>query len=367
MTEDVPAFTNLGELEELARSTLDRPAFDYIAGGSGDEATLTGNLRGWREYRLLHRVLKDVSQRDLSTSVLGQSLEHPFMVAPTAFHKLVHPRGEVATAEGADAADTLMVASTLSTTSLEEIARASSAPRLFQLYCYEDRKLTERLVRRAEDAGYEGLVLTVDSPVWGKRERDIRNDFSLPEGMGLANFPDLDQEALPETEGDSLAAYVEDQLDPSLTWEDVGWLRELSDLPVLVKGVVHPEDARLAAEHGCEGLVVSNHGGRQLDAGVPTALALPPIAEAVGDELEIYVDGGIRRGTDVVKAVALGADAVLVGRPVLWALALDGAEGVARALAMLREEVDTAMALAGARTVGDVTPDLVQRVHAGGG
>lgn len=358
-------FTNLRELEGLAREEVDRSAFDYIAGGSGDETTLTGNETGWQRYRLLHRVLKDVEQRDLSTTVCGRSIEAPVLVAPTAFHRLVHPEGEVATARGAQRAGVPMVASTLSTTALEDIAQAAGDPRFFQLYVYKDRKLTKRLVDRAEAAGYEALFVTVDSPVWGKRERDIENDFALPEGMGLANFPDMDQESLPEGEGNSLAAYVERQLDPSLSWEAIDWLTERTDLPVVVKGLVHPDDARRAADHGVDGIVVSNHGGRQLDSGVPTALALPDVAEAAGDDVDVLVDGGVRRGTDVVKALALGADAVLVGRPVLWALAVDGADGVHEALSLLRYEVDNAMALAGARTVDDVTADLVQRVASG--
>lgn len=354
-------FRNLRELEPLARERVDQAAFDYIAGGSGDEVTLSGNETGWQDYQLLHRTLVDVSDRSTRTTLLGSQADSPVLVAPTAFHKLVHPDGEVATAKGAAAAGTPMVASTLSTTSLEQIAEASQGLQFFQLYVYEDRKLTEELVRRAEEAGYQAIVVTVDSPVWGKRERDIRNDFELPEGLGLANFPDLDQEDLPETEGDSLAAYVERQLDPSLTWDAIEWLSSLTDLPVAVKGVVHPEDARAAVAHGADGIVVSNHGGRQLDAGVPTAHALPEVVEAVDGEAEVYVDGGIRRGTDVVKALALGADGVLVGRPVLWALALDGAAGVQRALDLLHEELDNAMALCGARDVADLTPDLVRR------
>lgn len=359
-------FRNLRGLESMARSEIDQAAFDYIAGGSGDEATLVGNETGWQRYQLVHRVLRDVSERDLATQALGQRLDWPVLVAPTAFHKLVHPEGEVATARGAARADTAMVASTLSTTSLEAIAEAGASPLFFQLYVYRDRELTERLVRRAEDAGYQALLVTVDSPVWGKRERDLENGFALPEGLGLANFPEMDQESLPDEAGDSLAAYVERQLDPSLSWEAIEWLASLTELPVLVKGLVHPEDARRAVEHGVAGIVVSNHGGRQLDWGVPTAVALPDVVEAVQGEVEVLVDGGIRRGTDVVKALALGADAVLVGRPVLWALAIDGAKGVQRALELLREETDNAMALAGAATVDEVTRDIVRWSAAGG-
>lgn len=346
------AFVNLRELEELARDHVPEQAYDYIRGGAGDELTLAGNETAYQAWRLVHRALVDVSDRTTRTTVLGRSVDLPVLVAPTAFHKLVHPEGETATAEGADRAGTLMVASTLSTTPLETIAEASGGPKWFQLYIYEDRELTRSLVQRAEAAGYEALVVTVDSPVWGKRERDIRNGFSLPDDLGLANFPDLDQESLPEPAGggDALAAYVEQQLDPSLTWGDIAWLQDFTDLPVVVKGIVAPEDARLAAEHGCAGVVVSNHGGRQLDAGIPTLHALPGVVDAIdeiGGDVEVYVDGGIRRGTDVLIALCLGARAVLMGRPILWALALDGADGVARALGLLGDEVDNALALAG--------------------
>ncbi len=377
---DHPEILNLVDLREKARGFVSPQAFDYVAGGSGDERTRSANELGFRDWRLVHRVLRDVENVDASVTLLDQDLDQPVLVAPTAFHKLMHPNGEAATAEGAHAASTLMCASTLSTTSLEAIAEASPGPKWFQLYVYRDRDLTRDLVERAEAAGYEALVLTVDSPVWGRRERDIENGFSLPPDLSLANFPDLDQGALPEPEGggkpeaggsarrgskggtgDALAAYVEEQLDPSLTWEDLRWLVDETDLPVIVKGIVHPEDARLAVDHGAAGVVVSNHGGRQLDAGVATVDALPSVAEEVGGDVPVLVDGGVRRGTDVVTAMALGASAVLVGRPVLWGLALGGAAGVERVLTLLRDEVRNAMALAGARSWDDVGPGMLRR------
>ncbi len=363
MNDEPPSFENLLELREMARERVSPPAYDYVAGGSGDERTLTGNREGFRRWRLVHRVLRDVSDRDPSTTVLGTPVDVPVLVAPTAFHKLMHEEGEVATARGAAEAGTLFVASTLATIPLEAIAEASSGPRWFQLYIYRDRELTASLVDRAERAGYGALVLTVDSPVWGRRERDIRNGFSLPEPLGLANFENLEQEALPEAESgvNGLAEYVSRQLDPSLTWEDVTWLQERTDLPLLIKGVVHPEDARRAVEHGCDGVIVSNHGGRQLDAGLPTIEALPGVVDAVDGRAEVFVDGGVRRGTDVLVALALGARAVLVGRPVLWSLAVGGAAGVRRALGLLTEEFDNAMALSGVRRPGEIGEDLIRR------
>lgn len=356
-------FLNLLELEAMARDRVDDAAFDYVAGGAGDERTLEANRRAWSGYELVHRVLRDVSDRSTATTVLGTEVGTPVLVAPTAFHQLMHADGEEATARGADRAGTIMVASTLSTTPLEAIAEASSGPKWFQLYVYRDRGLTEDLIDRAEAAGYEAIVVTVDAPVWGRRERDLRHGFGLPEGMTLANFDDLDRAALPDVEAgaDGLAEYVADQIDPSLTWEELAWVQERTDLPVLVKGVVHPDDARKAAEQGCAGVVVSNHGGRQLDAGVGTADALAEVAEAVGDDVEVLVDGGVRRGTDVLTALALGADAVLVGRPVMWSLAVDGADGVARAIELLTEELDNAMALVGRTSVDEVDGDVLRR------
>lgn len=364
--ESLPSFQNLEQLEEMARERVSSPAYDYVAGGSGDERTLAANRAAYRRWRLVHRVLRDVSDRDPSTTVLGTPVDFPALVAPTAFHKLMHEEGEAATARGTAEAGTLFVASTLATTSLETIAEASDGPRWFQLYIYRDRELTASLVDRAENAGYGALVLTVDSPVWGRRERDIRNGFSLPEPLGLANFEDLEQEDLPEAGSgvDGLAEYVARQLDPSLTWEDVAWLRNRTELPLLIKGIVHPDDARRAVEHGCEGVVVSNHGGRQLDAGTSTLEALPGVVQAVDGRAQVFVDGGVRRGTDVLVALALGARAVLVGRPVLWSLAVGGRRGVTRALGLLREEFDNAMALSGVRRPEEIDADLVRRSFA---
>lgn len=362
-SNELPSFENLRQLKDMARDKVTQSAFDYVAGGAGDERTLESNRRAYDNWELIHRVLRDVSDCDSSTTVLGNSVDFPALVAPTAFHQLMHDEGETATARGADRTGTLYVASTLATKSLEAIAEASDGPKWFQLYIYRDRDLTRSLVERAENAGYRALVLTVDSPVWGRRERDVRNGFSLPDEMGLANFEDLEQEDLPD-EGsgvNGLAEYVSNQLDPSLTWADVEWLQGLTDLPVLVKGVVDPEDARLAVEHGADGVVVSNHGGRQLDAGIPTIEALSNVVDAIGDNGEVVLDGGIRRGTDVLIALALGARAVLVGRPILWSLAVGGEAGVKKALGLLREEIQNAMALCGTRTVGELTRDRVRR------
>ncbi len=354
-------FLNLVEIEERARPRLPPSAFDYVAGGSGGEVALRGNREAFTRWRLRTRALVDVSARDCGTTVLGRRVAFPALVAPTAFHRLLHPEGETATTRGAARAGTVMIASTLATTSLEDVAAASDGPKWFQLYVYKDRDLTRRLVDRAVAAGYEAIVLTVDAAVWGRRERDARHGFTLPPSLSLANFEDMDKSRLPSlgAGADGLAAYVASQLDPSLTWDVVDWLRETSGLPVVVKGIVTADDARLAIDHGASAVVVSNHGGRQLDACVATLDALPEVVEAVRDRCEVYVDGGVRRGTDVAVALALGARAVLVGRPVLWGLALAGEEGVTRALRLLADEFDAAMALCGACRPAEIARDHV--------
>lgn len=344
---------SLLDYERDAASALDPMAQAYYAGGSGDEWTLRANRNAWEALPLRHRVLRGVGQRSTTTSILGTPISFPAFVAPTAFQRMAHPEGEIAMARGAGRAGTLMVVSTLSNTPLEDVARAATGPLWFQLYIYQDREITRSLVQRAEEAGFGAIVLTVDTPLLGNREGEARSGFRLPEGLevgNLAGSPVSEVGAAPGASG--LGAYAHRSLEADLTWEDLAWLRSLTSLPILVKGVVHPEDGRLAAESGAAGIIVSNHGGRQLDGSVPTATALPGVAAAVasaGTGAEVYVDGGIRRGTDVLRALALGARAVLIGRPVLWGLALEGEDGVAGVLEILRSEFDLALALAGIR------------------
>jgi 4-hydroxymandelate oxidase len=356
---------NVFDFETIAREKLSREAYDYYAGGAHDEVSVRGNRAAYERLAIAYRVLVDVSRRDLTTPVLGHPLAMPLIVAPTAFHRLATPEGEVATARAAGAAGTAMILSTLSTSTVESVVAAASGPIWFQLYVYRDRGATEGLVRRAEAAGCRALVLTVDAPLLGRRERDVRNRFRLPPGLAVANLLPEGYGDMPPALADSgLAAYVASFLDPSLSWNDVAWLRSITKLPLLVKGVVRPDDALRAAEAGVAGIVVSNHGGRQLDTSPATLDVLPEIVDALdahGHRIEVLMDGGIRRGTDVLKALALGARAVLVGRPVLWGLAADGEAGVVAVLRLLRDEVDLAMALAGAPTVADITRDLVRR------
>jgi 4-hydroxymandelate oxidase len=358
-----PEPLNLFEYEALAREHLPQAAYDYFASGAGDEITLRENRAAFDRLRLLPRILVDVSERDMSTTALGQPVSMPVLVAPTAFQRLATPDGELATARAAAQAGTLMVLSGLSNTPLEEAARATDGPKWSQLYVYRDRGLTRSLVQRAEAAGYAAICVTVDAPLLGRRERDVRNRFALPEGLVIANVMDaLGKEMLATTEpGSSLAAYFARLLDQSVTWKDIAWLRSITRLPVVLKGIHHPDDARLAVEHGVDGVIVSNHGARQLDT-VPAAVdMLPAVADAVEGRMEIYMDGGVRRGTDVVKALALGARAVLVGRPVLWGLAAEGEEGVVKVLTLLRAEVDLAMALCGVRRLSEIGPGVIWR------
>lgn len=358
---------NLFELEALARDKLAPAAYDYYASGAQDEITLRENRAAFERVALAYRVLVDVSRRDLSTTVLGQPITFPVLVAPTAFHGLATAEGERAAARAAGTAGTVMILSTLSNTAVEEVVAAASGPVWFQLYVYRDREATAGLVRRAEAAGCRALVLTVDAPLLGRRERDVRNRFHLPPGLAVANLLPEGYGDLPPAAADSgLAAYVASLLDPSLAWRDVAWLRSLTDLPLVIKGIVRPDDALRAAEAGAAGIVVSNHGGRQLDTAPATLDVLPEIADALaerGHATEVLLDGGVRRGTDVLKALALGARAVLVGRPILWGLAAAGEAGAVAALRLLRDELDLAMALAGAPTVADITRDLVRRAR----
>jgi 4-hydroxymandelate oxidase len=356
---------NVLELEAIARERIPKEAWDYYASGAEDEVTLRQNRAAFERLSIAYRVMVDVSRRDTATSVLGHPVAMPVLTAPTAFHRLACPDGELATARAAGAAGTIMILSTLSNTPVEEVVAAASGPVWFQLYLYKDRKASEGVVRRAEAAGCRALVLTVDAPLLGRRERDIRNRFRLPLGLAVANMlPEGYGEVPPAAADSGLAAYFATLLDPALTWRDVAWLRSITRLPVLIKGIVRSDDAVRAAEAGAAGIVVSNHGGRQLDTSPATIDVLPEIADALsssGHRIELLMDGGVRRGTDVLKALALGARAVLVGRPILWGLGAAGEAGAALVLRMLRDEFDLAMALAGAPTVADITRDLVRR------
>ncbi|MBO3458839.1 alpha-hydroxy-acid oxidizing protein [Aetokthonos hydrillicola Thurmond2011] len=359
------ASINLFDYEKLATEHLSQMALDYYNSGAGDEITLRDNRAAFERVKLRPHVLVDVSVRNLTTKVLGQSLQLPLLIAPMAFQCLAHPEGELATASAASKAGAGMVLSTMATKSMEEVATVchktkSPAPQWFQLYIHKDRGITRALVEKACATGYKALCLTVDAPVLGRRERDKRNQFTLPSGLELANLVSISELNIPIQQGESgLFTYFVEQLDPTLTWRDLDWLQSLSSLPLVVKGILRGDDAARAVEYGAKAIIVSNHGGRQLDGAIASLDALEDVVNAVDNQAEVMVDGGIRRGVDILKALALGAKAVLIGRPILWGLAVGGEAGVAHVIEILRDELDIAMALSGCTSVDQIDPSLI--------
>ncbi|KAF7068051.1 hypothetical protein CFC21_079872 [Triticum aestivum] len=304
-------------------------AYDYYASGAEDEWTLKENREAFSRILFRPRILIDVSTIDMTTSVLGMKISMPIMISPTAFQKMAHPEGEYATARAASAAGTVMV--------------------------YKDRKVVEQLVRRAEKAGFKAIALTVDTPRLGRREADIKNRFVLPPGLTLKNFEGLNLGTMDQANDSGLASYVAGQIDRTLSWKDVKWLQSITTMPILVKGVITAEDARLAVHSGAAGIIVSNHGARQLDYVPATISALEEVVTAAQGRIPVYLDGGVRRGTDVFKALALGASGVFIGRPVVFALAAEGEAGVRNVLRMMREEFELTMALGGCTKLSDIT------------
>jgi 4-hydroxymandelate oxidase len=355
----------LSDFEIEAQKRLTKAVYDFCAGGADDERTLAENEAAFHRLGLLPRTLRGLGATELSVELLGCRASLPVLIAPTAFHKLVHAEGERATGRAALLADTIMIVSMASTVAIEEIARAASeagrgAPKLwFQLNLQPDLRFTETIVRRAEAAGCRALVVSVDAPVFGRRRRDLRNDFvDLPEGLCCENLRE------PERDGEPgllrAIAFLRE-----LSWEHIEWLRGVTRLPIVLKGIVHPEDARLAVGRGIDAIIVSNHGGRQLDTVPATIQLLPAIAAAVDGRIPLLLDGGIRRGTDVLVALALGARAVAIGRPVLWGLAAGGCEGVVQVLELLRSEIERALCLCGCRSLAELEPSFVQPLGRG--
>jgi 4-hydroxymandelate oxidase len=351
---------NIADYAKAARGALARDVCDYYEGGALDEITLRENTAGWEKLKLYYRVLAGVGPREMSTRVLGQPISMPIAVAPTAFHKLACAEGEIAAAKAAKAAGTLFILSSLSNTAMESVFAEAASPCWFQLYIYKDREITRALMQRAEAAGAEAIVLTVDAPGLGTRERDSRNKFSLPDGLAVENLAPAGKENVPKVEGSGLAAYVRDNFKSDLSFDDLDWLCGCTKLPVVVKGVCRGDDARRIAEHGAKAIVVSNHGGRQLDTAPATCEVLPHVIDRAGDRCEIYVDGGIRRGSDVLKAIALGARAVLIGRPILWGLCVAGEQGALNVLEILRRELDEAMLLCGCTKLSHIARSLLE-------
>lgn len=385
---DTQILVSVEDYEKKARTKIHRHALDYYRSGAGNELSLRLNkscfdrfvllLSRYSAYDFVHcffflqyffririrpRFLRDVSSRDPSIKMFGDSINIPLGISPTAMQKMAHPDGELANARAAEAAGIIFTLSTIATSSIEEVAKA--APRCikwFQLYIYKDREITKKLVRRAENAGFKAIVLTIDAPIFGLRRADIRNQFGLPPELKFANLEVDDQTKNADT-GDlnisGINKYVTGQFDQTLVWSDLKWLVNFTKLPVLVKGILTEEDAILSVKYGCRGVIVSNHGARQLD-GVPASIeALPEIVRAVGDETVVVLDGGITQGTDVFKALALGAKMVFAGRPAIWGLAVNGQKGVESVIDIIRNEFDIAMALTGCKTVNDISKDMV--------
>jgi lactate 2-monooxygenase len=357
----------VADLEQQAMAAMDPKAANYVGAGASSEETMRANAEAFGRRRIVPRMLRDVSERDLATTVLGTAMPAPLLLAPIGVQKVVHSDGELATARAAAAVGVPMIASTASHFSLEEIAAAGGeAPRWFQLYWPNDPALARSMVERAERAGYEAIVLTVDTFIPGWKPRDLQQAW-LPflNGMGVANYfqDPVFRAALEKTPEEDVGAatghFLGVQANPALSWEDLAQLREMTSLPILVKGVQHPDDAREAVRLGIDGVVVSNHGGRQVDGAIPSLEALPAIAEAAGDDLAVLFDSGVRGGADVLKALALGADAVCLGRPYIWGLAMGGQAGVEAVLKMVLAELDLTMALCGLTRPEEIGPGLL--------
>ncbi|KAG6581777.1 Peroxisomal (S)-2-hydroxy-acid oxidase GLO4, partial [Cucurbita argyrosperma subsp. sororia] len=375
---------NVNDFKELARNALPKMYYDYYAGGAEDEHTLRENIQAFHRITIRPRVLVDVSQIDMSTTILGYPISAPILVAPTAAHKLAIPEGysfwylaylrtdfhatfflddicdlsgELATARAAAAANTIMILSYSSTCSMEEVASSCNAVRFFQLHISKRRDISALLVQRAERIGYNAIVLTADTPRLGRREADIRNKMI---GFPVKNLEGLMSIDVESDQGSKLEAYYNEMLDASIRWEDIGWLRSITNLPILLKGILTHEDATKAVEAGVDGIIVSNHGARQLDFAPATVSVLEEVVHAVKGKVAVLLDGGVRRGTDVFKALALGAQAVLIGRPVLFGLAAKGEGGVRTVLEMLKNELEISMALSGCPCIKDITRSHVR-------
>ncbi|XP_053143402.1 2-Hydroxyacid oxidase 1 isoform X1 [Hemicordylus capensis] len=355
----------LADFEQHAKKLLPKSVYDYYRSGADDQQTLAENVAAFSRLKLYPRMLRNVSVLDLSTSILGQEISMPICVAATAMQCMAHADGETATVRACRSMGTGMMLSSWATSSIEEVSQA--APKAIcwlQLYIYKDREVTRSLVQRAEKSGYKGIFLTVDTPFLGKRLDDVRNKFQLPPHLRMKNFETNDLAFSSEKgygENSGLSVYVAEAIDPSINWEDVKWLRGLTSLPVVAKGILRADDAREAVKHGVDGILVSNHGARQLD-GVPATIeVLPEIVEAVGGKVEVFLDGGIRKGTDVLKALALGAKAVFIGRPAIWGLVYQGEDGVKQVLQIMKEEFQLAMALCGCQSVKAIDRTLVRR------
>ena len=354
-----PTLLTVGDYEARAKETMPKALFDRLFGdlGAPDWTTNTTNVTAMEAVKLRPRVLTGVGQKDMTVEVLGEEISFPVMLAPTGTHQRAHPLGELAATRAAGAAGTILGLSTASSFSIEEVAEVATSPLWFQLYFFRDRELTEILVRRAEQSGYKAIMLTVDNVGATSREREYRYAYILEAERSLKNFDGIELANIPARDN-----FVE-SFEPALSWSDVEWLRSLTSMPLIIKGIQTAEDARLCAEYGAEALVVSNHGGHALQGTEGTIDMLPQVADAVGDRMEIYLDGGVRKGADVLKALSMGARAVFIGRPIFWGLSIGGEEGVRNVLEILRNELSVTMGLCGVSDVKTVDRSLTLHPH----
>lgn len=356
-----PSCVSVGDYEELARARMTGDSWAYLAGGAEDEVTLRENAAAFTRLSLKTRVLQDLSGGHTRLQLFGQTFSFPILLAPVAYHRLFHPDGELATAVAASAVQAGMIVSTLASVMLEDIARQATAPLWFQVYIQSDRAFTRELVQRAETAGYQALMLTVDAPVSGLPYRQRRSGFRLPPDIEAVNLRGARNLGTHHAQGGGEILLGSPLLAAAPTWQDVGWLKSLTKLPLIIKGIMTPEDAEQAIAAGVDGIVVSNHGGRTLDMQPASIDVLPEIAAAVQGRVPLLLDSGIRRGSDVFKALALGASAVLIGRPYMYGLAAAGAVGVSHIMQILRAELEVTMALTGCRDLAAINPSLIRR------
>ena len=356
-----PSMDNIFDVkgfESTAQNILPENVAAFFSRGAGDEITLKENVSAFDRIKLLPRVLRDVEKRSLSTTVLHQVIDFPLLIAPMAFQRLAHSNGEIATARAAQSHNIPMVVSTLSTSSFEEIKVNTKTAPWLQLYIYKDREITKNLVKLAEAAGYTGIVLTVDTPLYGKRIKELHHPITLPPEYEIQNLQNagLNLKGIPSNE---LTGYLASLLDPAITWADIDWLRSITSLPLILKGIMNPKDMQIAITHDIEALIISNHGGRQLDTALSSIETLKLVRGLGNEKMEIILDGGVRKGIDILKALALGAKAVMVGRPILWGLASGGEEGVKQVLNILKSELDLAMALCGYTSIDQINEEVL--------
>ena len=362
MAEELPI--NLYEYERLAKDLMSQPEWDFVEGGATDEITINRTREAFDSIMLRPRMLVDVDQRNLTTTVLGEKIDFPVMLCPAGHHGRAHSEGEIATVRAANEMNVGMILSSGSSVVMEDVASASSRPIWFQQYFYRDQAMTELMAHRAEDSGYSALCVTLDASVQSKRERNIRNRYAsraTPNYDGMGSEEDFSARTTYRPSSDDAPANVTGLVSPKVTWKEFDWLASKTDLPLIAKGVMTAEDAKLAVDHGVKAIIVSNHGGRSLDSTFATIEVLPEVAEIVDGKAEIYIDGGIRRGADIVKAIALGADAVLIGRPIFWGLAAGGTDGLKHLLGILRDELDSTMGLCGKPDIQSIDRTVVGR------